>query len=69
MSSTRLHAEGPEVYRTPVTLDSLACLSLLFGVCLLSVLCFDFVSDSNKLNSGLKRSYGENTFRIDFQPV
>ena len=41
----------------------------LCGVCMRSVLCFVFVSDRNKLKSGFKRSYSENTFRICFQPV
>jgi len=41
----------------------------LCGVCMLSELCFVFVSDSSKLKSGFKCSYCKNTFRICFQPV
>jgi len=74
MSPSRPHAERPEVCRSLMTSrrgsDSLACLSLfLCGVCMMSVLCFVFVFDGNKLKSGFKSSYYENTFRISFQSV
>jgi len=41
----------------------------LCGVCMLSVLCFVFVSDRNKYKLGFKRSCCENTLRVCFQPL